>query len=190
MLFRSEIFAVIQRANKYIDENAPWALAKDMEANGGRLAHVLYNLLEATRICAILLIPFMPESMDKLFVQIGAGEDIRTWDSAAVWGSLSDGAAVTKGENLFPRVDAEKALEELERLEAEAKKATLPEMCIRDRRCPGRCPGTAPGRWGPALPPYTGWRPRPYPGSRPYRSCPWSPRMGGAMRHSPWRGAP
>ena len=123
-----EIFAVIQRANKYIDENAPWALAKDMEANGGRLAHVLYNLLEATRICAILLIPFMPESMDKLFVQIGAGEDIRTWDSAAVWGSLSDGAAVTKGENLFPRVDAEKALEELERLEAEAKKATLPDV--------------------------------------------------------------
>ena len=123
-----EIFAVIQRANKYIDENAPWALAKDMEANGGRLANVLYNLLEATRICAILLIPFMPESMDKLFVQIGAGEDIRTWDSAAVWGSLSDGAAVTKGENLFPRVDADKALEELERLEAEARKATLPDV--------------------------------------------------------------
>ena len=123
-----EIFAVIQRANKYIDENAPWALAKDMEANGGRLAHVLYNLLEATRICAILLIPFMPASMDKLFAQIGAGEDVRTWDSAAVWGSLSDGAAVTKGENLFPRVDAEKALEELERLEAEAKKAALPDV--------------------------------------------------------------
>ena len=123
-----EIFAVIQRANKYIDENAPWALAKDMEANGGRLAHVLYNLLEATRICAILLIPFMPESMDKLFVQIGAGEDVRTWDSAAVWGSLSDGAAVTKGENLFPRVDADKALEELEQREAEARKAALPDV--------------------------------------------------------------
>ena len=49
-----EIFAVIQRANKYIDENAPWALAKDMEANGGRLAHVLYNLLEATRILSLI----------------------------------------------------------------------------------------------------------------------------------------
>ena len=55
-----EVFKVIQRANKYIDENAPWALAKDMEANGARLAHVLYNLLETTRICGILLTPFMP----------------------------------------------------------------------------------------------------------------------------------
>ena len=123
-----EIFAVIQRANKYIDENAPWALAKDMEQNGGRLAHVLYNLLEATRICAILLIPFMPESMDKLFVQIGAGEAVRTWDSAAVWGGLSDSAAPTKGENLFPRIDMDKALEELEQREAEARKAALPDV--------------------------------------------------------------
>ena len=123
-----EVFAVIQRANKYIDENAPWALAKDMEANGGRLAHVLYNLLEATRICAILLIPFMPGSMDKLFAQIGAEAAVRTWDSAAAWGSLSDSAAPAKGENLFPRIDVDKALEELERREAEAKKAALPDV--------------------------------------------------------------
>ena len=66
----SETFKLIQRANKYIDENAPWALAKDMEANGARLAHVLYNLLEATRICGILLTPFMPESMEKLFAPV------------------------------------------------------------------------------------------------------------------------
>ena len=71
----SETFKLIQRANKYIDENAPWALAKDMEANGARLAHVLYNLLEATRICGILLTPFMPESMEKLFAQIGVGAE-------------------------------------------------------------------------------------------------------------------
>ncbi len=58
-----EVFKVIQRANKYIDETAPWALAKDMEANGDRLAHVLYNLLETTRICGILLTPFMPEQL-------------------------------------------------------------------------------------------------------------------------------
>ena len=99
-----------------------------MEANGQRLAHVLYNLLEATRICAILLTPFMPGSMDKLFAQIGAEEAVRTWDSAAVWGSLTDAAAVTKGENLFPRVDADKALEELEQREAEARKAALPDV--------------------------------------------------------------
>ena len=123
-----EIFKVIQRANKYIDENAPWALAKDMEANGPRLAHVLYNLLETTRICGVLLTPFMPESMDKLFAQIGACEGCRIWESAGVWGSLSDTAAVSKGENLFPRVDAEKALEELERVAEEAKKAALPAL--------------------------------------------------------------
>ena len=79
----SETFKLIQRANKYIDENAPWALAKDMEANGARLAHVLYNLLEATRICGILLTPFMPESMEKLFAQIGVGAEARTWGQQA-----------------------------------------------------------------------------------------------------------
>ena len=123
-----EVFKLIQRANKYIDENKPWILAKDLEANGPRLAHVMYNLLEATRICGILLTPFMPESMDKLFAQIGACEGCRTWDSAGVWGSLSDHATVSKGENLFPRVDAEKALEELERVAEEAKKAALPAL--------------------------------------------------------------
>ena len=118
-----EIFKVIQRANKYIDECAPWVLAKDMDANGARLAHVLYNLLETARICGILLSPFMPESCEKLFGQIGADETVRTWDSAAAWGSLSESATVTKGENLFPRIDMDKALEELEALEAAARKA-------------------------------------------------------------------
>ena len=123
-----EVFKVIQRANKYIDENAPWALAKDMEANGARLAHVLYNLLEATRICGILLTPFMPESCEKLFAQIGAPAEAQTWDAAAVWDALPETAAVTKGENLFPRLDLDKALAELEAAEAEAKKAALPAI--------------------------------------------------------------
>ena len=123
-----EIFKVIQRANKYIDENAPWALAKDMETNGKRLAHVLYNLLEATRICGILLTPFMPESCEKLFAQIGAPAESRTWDAAAEGGALPETAAVTKGENLFPRLDMDKALEELEAAEAAAKKAALPAV--------------------------------------------------------------
>ena len=117
----SETFKLIQRANKYIDENAPWALAKDMEANGARLAHVLYNLLEATRICGILLTPFMPESMEKLFAQIGVGAEARTWESADLWGELPETAAVVKGENLFPRLDLDKALAELEAAEAAAK---------------------------------------------------------------------
>ena len=124
----SEIFKLIQRANKYIDENAPWALAKDMEANGARLAHVLYNLLEATRICGILLTPFMPESMEKLFAQIGVGAEARTWESADLWGELPETAAVVKGENLFPRLDLDKALAELEAAEAAAKKAEQPDV--------------------------------------------------------------
>ena len=123
-----EIFKVIQRANKYIDECAPWVLAKDMESNGARLAHVLYNLLETARICGILLSPFMPESCEKLFGQIGADETVRTWESAAAWGSLSESATVTKGENLFPRIDMDKALEELEAAAEAAKKAALPAI--------------------------------------------------------------
>ncbi len=123
-----EIFKVIQRANKYIDENAPWALAKDMEANGPRLARVLYNLLETIRLCAVLLLPFMPESCEKIFAQLGAGVSLQTWESAGSWGALPAAAAVKRGENLFPRIDTEKELAELEAIALEAKKATLPAV--------------------------------------------------------------
>ena len=125
-----EVFKVIQRANKYIDENTPWTLAKDMESNGPRLASVMYNLLESTRICAILLTPVMPESMRKLFGQIGAAPDNQTWDSAAGWGSLPRTVSVTKGESLFPRLEMDKALAELEAAEAEAKRAAMPALEI------------------------------------------------------------
>ena len=125
-----EIFKVIQRANKYIDENAPWALAKDMEANGPRLAAVLYNLLEAVRVCAVLLTPFMPGSCEKIFGQIGAGESARTWDSAANWGELPANVSVSKGENLFPRIDMNKELAELEAIQEEARRAALPALEI------------------------------------------------------------
>ncbi|MGI6029525.1 MAG: methionine--tRNA ligase [Candidatus Heteroscillospira sp.] len=123
-----EVFKVIARANKYIDENAPWVLAKDMDANGARLAHVLYNLLEVTRISGVLLSPFMPGSMDKLFVQIGAPAETQTWESAGAWGSLPGDTAVQKGENLFPRVEMEAALKELEEATAAAAKAALPAV--------------------------------------------------------------
>ena len=125
-----EVFKVIQRANKYIDENAPWALAKDMDANGTRLATVLYNLLETVRVCTVLLTPFMPESCGKIFGQTGADEAARTWDSAAQWGVLPAGVEVHKGENLFPRIDMAKELEELDRIQEEAKKAALPAIGI------------------------------------------------------------
>jgi len=124
----AEVFTVIQRANKYIDETAPWALAKDMETNGPRLASVMYNLLETLRVAAVLLTPFMPESMDKLFDQIGACQGCRVWESVGVWGGLSATAQVEKGENLFPRIDLEKELVELEQAAEEAKKAALPAL--------------------------------------------------------------
>ena len=122
-----QVFKTIQRANKYIDENAPWALAKD-PANRVRLSTVMYHLLETIRICATLLTPFMPESAEKIFDQIGACEGCRTWEKANVWGSLRPDATVHKGEALFPRIDAEKALAELEELEAQQRKAALPAL--------------------------------------------------------------
>ena len=123
------IFKVIQRANKYIDETAPWVLAKD-EANRARLASVMYNLLEAIRICTILLTPFIPASCEKIFAQIGAAADCRDWDSAAEWGRLSASVTVHKGEAIFPRIDMEKALAELEAIQEAQKKAALPALEI------------------------------------------------------------
>ena len=124
----AEIFKVIGRANKYIDENAPWVLAKDMEANGPRLARVMYNLLEALRISAILLTPFIPASANQVLWQTGADGSCSTWDSAAAWGTLPKTVTVQRGANLFPRIDAEKALKELEEASQAAKKAALPDL--------------------------------------------------------------
>ena len=115
-----EIFKLIQRANKYIDETAPWILAKD-EAKKARLATVMYNLLEALRVSLVMLTPFIPESCAKAFDQIGADEALRTWDSACTCGALPADAEVHKGETLFPRIDAAKMLEELEQAEKAAK---------------------------------------------------------------------
>ena len=112
----SEVFRVISRANKYIDETAPWVLAKDMEANGARLAAVMYNLIETLRVCLTLLTPFMPESVEKGFAQIGAAKEDTTWEAAAEWGRLHN-ITVHKGEALFPRIDMKKELEALEKLE-------------------------------------------------------------------------
>lgn len=124
----SEIFKVISRANKYIDENAPWVLAKDMEANGVRLATVMYHLLETLRVCAVLLTPFIPASAAEILRQIGACEACSTWESAAAFGGLRADATVTRGDNLFPRIDVAKELEELEKAAAETKKAALPDL--------------------------------------------------------------
>ena len=122
-----QVFKTIQRANKYIDENAPWTLAKD-PANRARLATVMYNLLETIRICAVLLTPFIPDSAEKIFDQIGACPCCRTWEKANVWGSLHPDVTVHKGEALFPRIDAEKALAELNAIQEAQRKAALPAL--------------------------------------------------------------
>ena len=122
-----QVFKTIQRANKYIDENAPWTLAKD-QGNRARLATVMYNLLETVRICAVLLTPFIPDSAEKIFDQIGACPCCRTWEKANVWGSLRPDVTVHKGEALFPRIDAEKALAELNAIQEAQRKAALPAL--------------------------------------------------------------
>ena len=108
-----EIFRVVGRANKYIDESTPWILAKD-EGKRARLAAVMYNLLESIRVCGILLKPFMPESAEKILDQIGAVEGERSWESAQRVCGLRDQVTVAKGETLFPRIDMAKELAELE----------------------------------------------------------------------------
>ncbi|MGN1433748.1 MAG: methionine--tRNA ligase subunit beta, partial [Ruminococcus sp.] len=108
----AEIFKVVSRANKYIDETAPWVIAKD-EAKRARLATVLYNLLETIRIVATLLSAFMPTTMPKALEQIGACEKCATYENADKFGVLPLDVTVKKGEALFPRIDVDKEIEEL-----------------------------------------------------------------------------
>ncbi len=115
-----EIFKIISRSNKYIDETAPWVLGKDPEKKD-RLATVLYNLLEGIRVCAVLLTPFMPDTVVKIFDQIGAPEEARAYETADKFGILPANVTVHRGETLFPRIDAQKELAELEAEEKAAK---------------------------------------------------------------------
>ena len=108
----AEIFELISRANKYIDETTPWALAKD-ESKKTRLATVLYNLLESIRISSIMLAPFMPQTMPEVWKRIGASEAETTWASIYKFGGLKANATVGEGAPLFPRINIEKELEEL-----------------------------------------------------------------------------
>ena len=119
----AEIFKVISRANKYIDETTPWILGKD-ESRKARLASVLYNLLEVIRITTTLLSCFMPTSMPKAWTQIGATEDLITYENAAKFGVLPANVTVHKGDALFPRIDTDKEIDELNALiKAQMEKA-------------------------------------------------------------------
>lgn len=111
----AEIFKVISRANKYIDETTPWILGKD-ESKKARLASVLYNLLEAIRISTTLLSCFMPTTMPKVWEQIGADKELITYKNAGKFNVLPLDVTVHKGPALFPRIDADKEIEELNEL--------------------------------------------------------------------------
>ncbi|MBR5489927.1 MAG: class I tRNA ligase family protein, partial [Oscillospiraceae bacterium] len=123
----AEAFRLVGRANKYIDETAPWILAKSEETKA-RLLTVMKNLCECIRIAAILVTPFMPESAAAILNQLGVAENARGWDAKcycadekAVWNTAT-------AQPLFPRIDVEKALAELEEAAEAARKAAMPAL--------------------------------------------------------------
>lgn len=111
----AEIFKVVSRANKYIDETAPWVLGKD-ESKKARLATVLYDLLETIRIVSTLLSNFMPTTMPKVWEQIGVAESDITYENAGKFGVLPADVTVHRGEIIFPRIDVDKEIEELNKI--------------------------------------------------------------------------
>jgi len=116
-----EIWKLVRRANKYIDETMPWVLAKD-ESKKERLGTVLYNLAEALRFIAILISPFMPNTPKKIFEQLGIEENLTTWESLK-FSLLKVGTRVKRGEIIFPRIDVNKELVAIEeKAEKEEKK--------------------------------------------------------------------
>lgn len=135
------IMSLARRANKYIDETAPWVLAKD-ESKKARLGTVLYNLLETIRFLGVVLAPFMPETSEKILDEIGAGK--RDLDSLKSFGGLEAGKSVGEPIPLFARIDADKFMEdarakmaaqaaEAQKKEAEKEEITLaPEIAIDD----------------------------------------------------------
>ncbi|ADZ82363.1 methionine--tRNA ligase [Cellulosilyticum lentocellum] len=109
-----DIWVIIRRMNKYIDETMPWVLAKD-EANHAKLAGVLYTLSEVIRIVSIMIEPFMPQTPEKIWAQFGIVRgELTAWDSIHQFGALPRTVAAKKGENMFPRIDKEKELAILE----------------------------------------------------------------------------
>ena len=105
------VFTMLSRANKYIDETTPWILAKN-ESDKPRLGTVIYNLLESIRVAAVLLAPFIPETTESIFAQIGT--DVTSYESIAAFGGLVAGTSVGEAKTLFARIDAEKFMAERE----------------------------------------------------------------------------
>lgn len=126
-----DVWNLIGRANKYIDETAPWILAKD-PAQAERLQAVMYNLAEALRIIAILIAPFVPVTAPKIYEQLGLGKPESFFMADAVWGKLATGTKVQKGKPLFPRIEVTEAGETViaatKKTAAKAIKAEAPKV--------------------------------------------------------------
>lgn len=121
----SDVWLIISKCNKYIDEVMPWKLGKQPEKYN-RLAAVLYTLCELLRVISILIAPFMPDTSKKIQESIGATEEQCTWESAGKWGVLSKNVSVKKCSPLFPRIDVNKEIEELNKLmEVQKQEAAL-----------------------------------------------------------------
>jgi len=122
-----EVFVLLRRANKYIDETMPWALAKD-EASKPRLGTVLYNLLESIRMAAIAIEPFLPDTSRRILEQLCTQNG--GLESLASFGGMKPGIQLGAGEILFARLDMEKKLAEIDAFNAEKAKAALPPLEI------------------------------------------------------------
>lgn len=108
-----EIWTLVRRTNKYIDETQPWILCKD-ETKKGELANALYHVAESVRIISVLIQPFMPNTPEKIWAQFHMEENTLLWDNAKEWGLLPASFSIAKGETLFPRIDIKKELAALE----------------------------------------------------------------------------
>ena len=124
-----EIWIVVRRTNKYIDETMPWVLAKD-ESTKDRLDTVLHNLAEAIRIVSVLIYPFMHTTSAKIRKQLGIWYADVVWEDAFVFERMA-GEKVKKGDSIFPRLDIEKELEALEALKGEAQEPDTPETVFK-----------------------------------------------------------
>lgn len=129
----SDVWLIISKCNKYIDEVMPWKLGKQPEKYN-RLAAVLYTLCELLRVISILIAPFMPDTSKKIQDSIGATEEQCTWESAEKWGVLSKNVSVKKCSPLFPRIDVNKEIEELNKLMEVQKQEAAVKNAAEDKK--------------------------------------------------------
>lgn len=128
----SEIWKLIDKSNKYIDLSMPWVLGKEGKID--RLNTVLYNLVECIRIIGILLKPYMVDIPNEIFKQIGVSADITNWDDAKSFGLLEEGTIVTKGVNLFPRVDIKEEIKKMNEQVEEEKEIEIEKVEVEEKR--------------------------------------------------------